>query len=412
MTFKTIPVADTETKIADGVSTDAFSRLRVSNPQGVFDCQFTYDLQPLLFEQITLNTGAAVAHDATNRNALMTFASTPTGGKAFMQSYQYHRYQPGKSHRAIIAFNFLSSVANVVKFAGYSDGVNGIEFQNNGITNRFVLYSGSTNGNQTVNQADWNLDKFDGTGISGITLDITKAQILLVDLQALYTGRVRVGFDIGGKLYYVHEFNHANVIVHPYIANASLPIRCGMTCTGTVSTTMKFHCSAVQSEGGHDINAGYEYAQSATVTAGSGTKTHLLSIRPKTTFNGIVTRTEVGVIEIDILVTGNSPIQWELVIGQAISGTTTFNDVNSTYADMEYNSAGTISGSPSVVIDMGYLAASNQTKSTVSMKLTSRYPITLDAAGLNRLNGTLTLVVTGLGGASACYGAIKWVSIR
>ena len=35
------------------MSRDAFGRLRVSSPEYVFDAQLTYDLQPLLFEQIT-----------------------------------------------------------------------------------------------------------------------------------------------------------------------------------------------------------------------------------------------------------------------------------------------------------------------------------------------------------------------
>lgn len=82
-------------QIADGANLDSFSRLRASNPTGIFDCQFTYDLQPLVFEQITNGSGATIAHDATNREAVMTFASTPTGGKSYVQSYEYHRYQPG-----------------------------------------------------------------------------------------------------------------------------------------------------------------------------------------------------------------------------------------------------------------------------------------------------------------------------
>lgn len=59
---------------------DAFGRLRVSAPEYVFDAQLTYDLQPLLYEQVTAQSGATITHDATNRCALMTFASTPTGG--------------------------------------------------------------------------------------------------------------------------------------------------------------------------------------------------------------------------------------------------------------------------------------------------------------------------------------------
>jgi len=166
--------------IKDSPNVDAFGRLRTSSPEGVFDCQFNYDLQPLIFEQKVSGSGATITYDTTNRGPLMTFASTPTGGTAYMQSYEYIRYQPGKSQLVRTTFNAVAQVANVLKFAGISDGVNGIEFQNNGTTNQFIIYSGTGVGNQTVTQANWNLDKLDGTGASGYTLDITKANHYLM----------------------------------------------------------------------------------------------------------------------------------------------------------------------------------------------------------------------------------------
>lgn len=67
--------------IGDGPNLDSFSRLRVSQPTTLFDAQFTYALQPLLYEPITANGGsgtATIAHDSTNRCALHTF--TGVGG--------------------------------------------------------------------------------------------------------------------------------------------------------------------------------------------------------------------------------------------------------------------------------------------------------------------------------------------
>lgn len=400
--------------IKDSANLDSFSRLRISNPLTLFSAQLTYDLQPLLYEQITNGTGATIAHDTTNRDALLTFASTPTGGKAYMQSYEYLSYQPGKSQLIFVTFNMIASVANVLKFAGYSDGVNGIEFQNDGSVNQFIIYSGTSIGNETVTQASWNLDKLNGTGASGLTLDVTKTQILVIDLQALYVGRVRVGFDIGGQIIYCHEFNHSNLIAYPYIQTANLPVRCGMTCTATVSTTMQFICCSVISEGGvEDTDKfGYTFVQNGTATAGSGTRTHLLSLRPKTTFNGFTNRTRVVYIDVELFVTGTKPVRWELCIGQAISGTTTYNDVNTTYSSIEYNSAGTISGSPVIVIDGGWVAASGVSPGLINNTVVSRYPMTLDAAGAIRSLGTLSLIVSGIGGTSECSGGIKFKEIR
>jgi hypothetical protein len=407
-------IIDSAVSIKDSANLDAFSRLRVSNPLILHNSQFTYDLTPIIMEQITNGSGATIAHDTTNRQALMTFSSTPTGGKSYMQSYEYLPYQPGRSQLIFVTFNMIAAVANTLKFAGYSDGVNGIEFQNNGTVNQFVVYSASSAGNETVTQSSWNLDKMDGTGPSGITLDITKTQILVIDIQALYVGRVRVGFDIGGQIMYAHEFLHANLFSSPYIQSANLPVRCGMTCTGTVSTTMNFICSAVISEGGtEDINIfGYTFQQdSGPISVATG-GTHMLSLRPKTTFNSITNRTRVAYIDVEIYNAGNQPVQWQLCVGQAISGTTTYSDVNTTYSSSEYNILGTLSGSPTIVIDGGFVASSGGAKGVTNTAIVSRYPITLDAAGLQRSLGTLTLKCTSLSGTQVVYASIKFREIR
>jgi hypothetical protein len=400
--------------ITDSANLDAFSRLRVSNPLVLHNSQFTYDLAPVIYEPITNGTGATVTFDSTNRYALLTFASTPTGGKAYMQSFEYLPYQPGRSQLIFITFNMLGGVANTLKFAGYSDGTNGIEFQLNGTTKQFVIYSGSSAGNETVTQSSWNIDPLDGTGASGITLDVTKTQILVIDIQALYVGRVRVGFDIGGQVIYAHEFLHANTFIYPYAQTVNLPVRCGMTCTGTVSTTMNFICSAVISEGGsEDINVyGYTFQQdSGPVNVGTG-GTHMLSLRPRTTFNGITNRSRVAFIDVEIYNAGNQAVQWQLCIGQAITGTTTYNDVNTNYSSSEYNVLGTLSGSPAIVIDGGYVASGGSVKTVTNTAIISRYPITLDAAGLHRAMGTLTLKATSFSGSQNCYGSIKFREIR
>jgi hypothetical protein len=407
-------IMDSAFTIKDGANLDAFSRLRVSNPLTLFNAQFTYNLHPLLFEQITSGAGASIAHNTTNRYAGMTFAATPTGGQCYMQSYEYLPYQPGKSQLSFLTFNFEGGVADVLKFAGYSDGVNGIEFQLNGTTPRFAIYSGTGTGNQFVNQSSWNLDKLDGTGASGYTLDLTKVQILVIDLQALYAGRVRVGFDIGGTIVYAHQFLHGNSVAPPYLQTASLPVRCGMTCTATVSTTMYFLCSTVISEGGlDDVNQfGYTFSQASTAVSVATSPTHVLSLRPRLTFNGITNRSRVAFIDVEIFNNGNQPVYWALCLGQAITGTTTFNDVNTTYSSTEYNILGTISGSPAIIIDAGYVAASGGAKGVTNTAINSRYPITLNAAGAHRTLGTLSLVLTSTSGTQSCFGAMKFREIR
>jgi hypothetical protein len=308
----------------------------------------------------------------------------------------------------------IETAADTLKFAGYSDGVNGIEFQLNGTTKQFHIYSATGDGSETAVQSSWNIDKLDGTGPSGITLDITKTQILIIDIQALYVGRVRIGFDIGGEVIYAHEFLHANLASFPYIQSANLPVRCGMTCSGISTTTMQFICSAVISEGGsEDINVfGYTFTTNNSITASTG-GTKLLTLRPKLTFNGITNRMRVAFIDVEILNLGssNQHIRWDLCVGQAITGGT-WADVNSTYSGIEVNTGGTLSGSPAVIIDTGWVAVGGNQKSVTNTAVVSRYPITLDAAGANRTLGSITLKITSLSGSPVVYGGIKFREIR
>ena len=388
----------------------AFGRLRVANPEYAFDSQFEYDLQPLLFEQKTNGSGATVTHDATNRNALFTFSSTPTGGTSYVQTYEHFRYQAGRAQLIFCTFNMLGGVADTIKFAGYSNGSNGVEFQMNGTTPRFALYSDTAKGDEFVDQSSWNIDPLDGTGPSGVTLDLTKTQILVIDMQWLGVGRIRVGFDIAGVVVVAHHFEHANVQTVAYMQTANLPVRVGMSCTGTVSTTMRAICTSVASEGGQRDVTGYSHVAGASGTAGSNTRAHIVSIRPKTTFNSITNRSKFVLESVDVLVTGNNSVYWELVLGQAITGAS-WSDVNTTYSAIE-QSGGTISGSPGIVIASGHVPSGNQTKGAATASLSSRYPLTLDQSGAVRALGTLSLIATGIGATSAVRVALSWREIR
>lgn len=400
-------------KFADSTALGPFGWLRTASPTYVFDSQLTYDLQPLLFEQVTSGSGASIAHSATNRNAVLTFSSTPTGGKCYMQQYEHNRYQPGRGQSAFITGNFIEHTPNCLKWLKYGVGENGngVALESNGTDYQVTLYSDTAEGDQTVLRADWD-DPLNGAGASGLTLNVAKGVIFFLDLQSLYYGRVRVCVNIDGVATCFHEFKNANVLVEPYIQTANLPISAGMTCTGTVSTSMRFTCCSVLSEGGQEDVGGFHFSQEGTATAGNGTRTHILSVRPKTTFNSIVNRSKFVFESIELLVTGNSPVKWELVLGQAISGTTTFNDVNATYSAFEYNTLGTISGSPSLVIDSGYVAASAQAKGSSASVTPMKYPITLDTAGAVRAMGTLSLLVTGIGATSACRASMNWKELR
>jgi hypothetical protein len=149
--------------------------------------------------------------------------TTTVGSRIVRQSKRYITYQPGKSLLVFMTGVLHTAVntgitARMGFFDNHADktidsGGNGIFVEYSGGNYYLVLRSYVT-GSQVdtkILKSAWNLDKMDGSGPSSITMDFTKAQILAIDLEWLGVGRVRVGFVIGGSIYYVHEFLHANL---------------------------------------------------------------------------------------------------------------------------------------------------------------------------------------------------------
>lgn len=231
---------------------DAFGRQRVSQPYTLFDSQSRYAADNQ-FSESTAN-GASITYNA-DEAAVLLAADTTSGSTAVRQTYRSFPYQPGKGLLILSTFVMAAAQANLRQRVGYFNTQNGVFFQKTNATNAFVLRSyvtGTVSDARTVNQADWNGDKLDGTGASGLTLDTTKAQILWMDFEWLGVGSVRCGFIINGQYIVCHTFENANNISNVYMTTAILPIRYEIAATDTMATgaTMKQICSTVISEGG------------------------------------------------------------------------------------------------------------------------------------------------------------------
>lgn len=242
-----------------GVAVDAFGRARVSNPFTLFDDSNRYEISESF---VTANTGGNTSYDA---NTSMVSLNIDDQDNSIVQreTKRVFPYQPGKSLQILNTFVFDPETpkTNVSQRVGYFNDTNGIFFENDGVNNQFVLRSNSIEGANSVvdtvaTQNNWNFDKLDGTGPSGLTFDVTKAQIFFTDIEWLGVGTVRCGFVINGQLIHCHSFNHANIIDSTYMTTASLPIRYEIENTGNTasSSTMKQICSSVLSEGGYELS--------------------------------------------------------------------------------------------------------------------------------------------------------------
>jgi len=260
------------TVVNGNTALDAFGRQRVSSPRTLFDSHNRY----LDGDQFaTKQTNGTVTY-LPNESSFDLAIGTADGDFVYRQGRKVQLYQPGKSLQILNTFAFSELQSNLRQRVGYFTSENGIFFEADGEDLYLVIRSYVTGSavDTRIAQADWNQDKMDGTGASGITIDPTLVQIFWIDIEWLGVGSVRCGFVVNGLFFIAHVFNHANQSgqTEVYMTTANLNCRYEIENTGTTTgtPTMKQICSTVISEGGFQPKPAVKYARSSLPETGLG----------------------------------------------------------------------------------------------------------------------------------------------
>jgi hypothetical protein len=395
-----------------GSSVDAFGRARVGNPTTLFNSNFIYNAQPLLWD--TVVTGGGTATKTANVSSVtLNTGGTTNGDGVYMQTHRYYRYEPGKSQLIMFTGVLGAQKANVRSRYGYYEVNDGCYFEMDGTNGPAINIRTHTSGSPVdapVLQASWNLDKMDGTGNTGITLDFSKQQIFVIDLQWLGTGRVRFGFVFNGVLVYAHQFLNDNRFTLPYMNTAQLPLRAEIFNTGTAAsgTTMTMVCGSIVSEGGEESPNALQFTANNGVTpVAVTTRRAILSIRPKTTFNSIANH--VPLRDLSVSLYADATVLYEIVHGGSLGGAPSFADVDTTNCGAEKDVAGTtVTGG--VVIASGYLSvAGGSNKNNIDIPMTQELLCTISAAGAA---DNFSIVCTSFTGTANCAASITFQERR
>lgn len=351
-----------------GMAIDAFGRARVSTPLTLFDDYHRYQ-DNKKSNDFTSGT-ATISHNA-NTSMIEMSIGTASGDSAMRESTRVFSYQPGKSLQILNTFSLNEPKIGLRQRVGYFGVDNGIFFQTNDLDVSFVKRSKGTGtvANVVVNQSDWNLDRLDGTGPSGITLDPTKAQILFIDVEWLGVGSVRCGFIFDGKPIHCHSFHHANIETTTYMTTGSLPSRVEITNTGITATPsiLRKACTSVISEGGYELR-GYPRCAATPITTpkdlpSAGTFVPLISIRLLSSrLDAIVIPKAMSILAIG----NNSRIRYKLTTGSSLALTGASWVSGGSGSNVEYDiSATAMTGG--IDIFSGYTASTTQSVSAVTL---------------------------------------------
>lgn len=344
----------------DQSATDAFGRLRVSDPYTIFDTNSRY-YDHGQFDTATAN-GGSFAYEADS-SVFRLSVTTTSGSSVLRQTKRVFPYQPGKSLLVLNSFCFNTPIAGLTQRVGFYGSQNGIYFEAAGTTYNMVIrsYSSGVLVEDRIPQSAWNGDRLDGTGgshnPSGIRLYPDRVQIFYTDIEWLGVGSVRCGFIINGQYYTCHTFHHANVVGNntTYMTTATLPISFEIftTTAQPLPSTMRQICSSVISEGGYNSYgttqlAGVGITPKRLTTA--GTYYPVVSIRMATSrIDSIIVPRQI-----DILSPTVNYYRWVLLQNASLTGATWAN--TSATGTVEYDLAATaVSGGQE--IQSGYVSS-------------------------------------------------------
>ncbi len=399
----------------DGPSVDAFGRFRVSQPVTIFDSKLLHgSSQPLFWDEVLTGT-MAIAGPTLDKPYIDWTSTNVTAGTRIRQTFRRFNYQPGKSQ--LIPMSAVLELASgtktgCVRQVGTFDNDNGAFFESNaGIIN--VVTRSKDSGSvvdSSVAQASWNMDTMDGdddaSNPSGITLDVSKEQLFIIDFQWLSAGRVRFGFEIKGSIIYVHDAEVANVGTIPWASTPNLPLRYAITTTTDSGVcSMRVICSSVVSEGGTDDIGIVRYkstAGAAVVTAVENTIYAVVGIRLKADFIG----TTIKMLRMAMQTQSNSEfLEWILLFNPTVAGTFTYGDLSNSAVQTALGvTANTVTGGDELAggyLESGKDGGSDSGVMPSALVLGSAIDGTLD---------TIVLCVRPIGGVTAANveGSMSW----
>jgi hypothetical protein len=259
---------------------DVYNRVKVSQPTLIFSSTQVNNNDSDQWD--TSLTGGATANWVLGFPQT-TMQVTTSGDISVRQQHGYNTIYPGASVLVLMSGTMLQATTptNVRARIGYFDQLSsktvdttptgdGFYFQVAnvaGVVTNSVVYRYSNiitippvtpvQTEVVIAQTNWNIDKLDGTGISGITVNFARKLTYFISMEQLGSGNVTLGVYYNNIQVPCHQFkfsgdqdNNLNFVAS--LTRTSLPIRYELQATGTVTggpATMRQINSSVLVEG-------------------------------------------------------------------------------------------------------------------------------------------------------------------
>jgi hypothetical protein len=311
-----------------GNQTDS-NRLKVSAYQTVFFNTFQYGKETDVWDERIVGVGTATWNQYSS-NVIMQVGSTG-GSKVIRQTKNVMRYIPGRGSTLAFAIKLEQPKVGIRRRFGLFDEYNGAYFEDNGGTYSYVIRT-TTSGITTeiaVGRDNWNGDKFDGNGPSGVIADPTKQQMISIGYEWYGAGTVNFNWLMNGETVRSHSVYNSNTGDRVWCSTPFLPIRLEIeNITGIAGTHYLYQGSNSLLQEGEPEKLGALVSQSNGIT---GTTMNLadtfypiISLRLKsTTLQAVMLLRSLQAVTND-----NTNVYWKLLENATLTNPVWTNHAN------------------------------------------------------------------------------------
>jgi hypothetical protein len=383
------------------------NRLKVAPFQTVFFNTFQYGKETDVWDERIVGVGTAT-HNVNASNVVMQVGST-AGSKIIRQTKNVMRYIPGRPATLAFAIRLETPQVGIRRRFGLFDDYNGAYFEDDGGTYSYVIRT-STTGITTeirVGRDEWNGEKFDGTGLTGVTADPTKQQMISISYEWYGAGTVDFNWLMKGETIKSHTFDNSNTQDRVWCSTPFLPIRLEIeNVTGVAGTHYLYQGSNSLIQEGEPEKLGTLLSISNPITGTTMTSANtfypIISIRLKSNnLTGVMLLRSLQAATDD-----NTNVYWQLLQNATLTGGTWVNhpDPNSF---MQYNITQTaVSGGSDLL--SGFVI--NGSGALVDLDI--KAALQLGRSGIGTISDTYTLVCASPNTNKKALAVLNWIEQR
>lgn len=346
----------------------AFGEMLTAVSAPAIQLQFPYNINTDYVSTTVTGSGTV-----TQSNSLARIASgAASSSSATLKSLQTIHYGAGQGLSGLFTAVFATGVANNTQIVGLGDDVDGFFFGFNGTA--FGVLHRNNSVDTWIAQTAWNGDRFNGTGQSGQTLDVTKGNVYKIQFQWLGFGAINffIENNATGQLQLCHEIKYTNLNTVPSLANPNPNLFAqskNTTNTSNVITSVGSMGAFIEGINENiDIRNAINSSKS-TIT----TETSLIQLRNNSTFASKTNKTRITIDQISILNQSTQEGIYRFYLNPTVGGSPSFTNINANTSVVSYDTAGTtVSGGRLLLV--AHLAGNDQVFQSLEPYKLNFYP--------------------------------------